>query len=89
MLPGPFEEEPRMDTPQHRLSEGDERVVAEIVEEHIRISCDVVEIDEATWAIHGSIAVDGDILVAEFPNRADAEAALEEIAAAEDDADAQ
>jgi hypothetical protein len=72
------------DVPRHKLSEADERVVAEVVDEHILVSCDLVAIDERTWAIHGSIAVDGEVLVAEFDNRADAEAALDAIVTAEE-----
>jgi hypothetical protein len=74
-----------MDTSHRELSDADERVVAEVIDEHIRVSCDVIAIDETTWAIHASIAVDGEVLVAEFQSRADAEAALEEIVAAEQD----
>lgn len=32
----------------------------ELVEEHIQVHQDVIEIDEKTWAIHGLIAYDGD-----------------------------
>ena len=76
-----------METPRHELSDADQRVVQELVDEHTRVSCDVIAIDEHTWAIHASIAVDGDVLVAEFETRADAESAVEQIAAAEQEAD--
>jgi hypothetical protein len=71
-----------METPRRDLSDADRRVVAELIDEHVLVSYDVIRIDENTWAIHGSIAVDGNELVAEFETRADAEAALEQIAAA-------
>ena len=49
------------------------------------MSCQLVPIDEHTWAIRGSIAVDGEVIVAEFDNPEDAEIAVEELAASEDD----
>jgi hypothetical protein len=67
---------------RHALTEADERVVQALVDEHVEVSCYLVPIDETTWAIQGSIAVDGEVIVAEFRNRADAETALEELAAA-------
>jgi hypothetical protein len=72
-----------MDIPRHELTDADQRIVQEIVEEHIQVSCDLVVIDEHTWAIHGSIAVDGEVLVAEFEDRDEAESAVEEIVAEE------
>jgi hypothetical protein len=41
----------------------------------------LVPIDDETWAIYGAIPVDGQVIVAEFSNRADAETALKGIAA--------
>jgi hypothetical protein len=76
-----------MGAPRRELSDADRRVVQELVDEHIQVSCDLVFIDENTWAIHASIAVDGEVLVAEFDNRADAQSALEQIAAAEQEMD--
>jgi hypothetical protein len=76
-----------MAAPRHELSDADQRVVHEIVDEHVQMSYDLVFIDDGTWAIHGSIAVDGEVLVAEFDNRADAESALEQIATAEQETD--
>jgi len=43
----------------------------------------LVPIDEETWAIYGSIPVDGQVIVAEFDDRAVAESTLERIVAAE------
>ena len=54
-----------------------------IVDEHIVVDCNLIAIDEHTWAIHGSIAVGGDVLVAEFSSPDEAQAALERIAAAQ------
>lgn len=62
----------------------EQRVVREVLDEGISIS-GLVPIGGETWGIYGSIPVDGEVLVAEFDSRADAESALEQIAAAEPD----
>jgi hypothetical protein len=67
---------------QRHLPPAEERVVQALVEEHVQVSCDLVVVDEHTWAIHGSIAVDGEVILAEFDDRDDAALAVEEIATA-------
>ena len=65
-------------------NEGDHRQLVfleELVEEHATIAGDVIEIDTHTWAIHGSIAVDGDVIMAEFDTQDEAQAILNELAA--------
>jgi hypothetical protein len=71
-----------MDTPTTTLTESDERIVRTLVEEHVQVSCDLVPVDDHTWAIHGTIAVEGEVILAEFDDHDTAEAAVEEIAAA-------
>jgi hypothetical protein len=66
---------------RHELPPAEGRVVEALIEEHVQVSCDLVPIDEHTWAIHGSIAVDGEVILAEFGDRADAELAVAQIAA--------
>jgi hypothetical protein len=66
--------------PSHHLRPDDEHIVEVLIEEHVEVSCDIVPIDEHTWAIHGSIAVDGEVILAEFDDPDDAELAAEEIA---------
>ena len=51
----------------------------ELVEEHATIAGDVVEIDTHTWAIHGSIAVDGDVIMAEYDSEEHARIVLDEL----------
>jgi hypothetical protein len=51
----------------------------ELVEEHATIAGDVVEIDAHTWAIHGSIAVDGDVIMAEYDTEEHARIVLGEL----------
>lgn len=62
--------------------EQDPRLVflEELVEEQATIAGDVIEIDAHTWAIHGSIAVDGDVLMAEFDSEEHARIVLAELA---------
>jgi hypothetical protein len=49
----------------------------ELIAERACIAGDVVELGPQTWAIHGSIAVDGDIIVAEFDRPDEAKAVLD------------
>ena len=62
------------------LPAAEEQVVEVLIQQHVQASCDVIPIDEHTWAIHGSIAVDGEVILAEFDNPEHAELAAEEIA---------
>jgi hypothetical protein len=55
----------------------------ELVEEHATVAGDVIEIDAHTWAIHGSIAIDGDVLMAEYDSEEHARIVLDELASAE------
>jgi hypothetical protein len=66
---------------QPDLPASEERVIEALVEEHVQVECRLVPIDEHTWAIEGSIAVDGEVILAEFDNPEEAELALEELAA--------
>ena len=67
------------------MSDHDPQLVflEELVEERATIAGDVVEIDAHTWAIHGSIAVDGDVIMAEYESEAHARIVLDELAATE------
>jgi hypothetical protein len=56
-------------------------VVQELIDEHASVSCDIVQIDNHTWAIHGLIAVDGNVILAEFGSPDEARTALEQITA--------
>lgn len=48
------------------------RLLRALIEEHATIAGDIVEVGIGTWAIHGSIPVDGEVLIAEYdsPDRA-------------------
>jgi hypothetical protein len=57
----------------------------ELVQEHATIAGDVVEIDAHTWAIHGTIAVDGEVILAEYDSEQHARIVLEKLSGLEDD----
>jgi hypothetical protein len=48
----------------------------ELIDEHATIAGDIIEVGTDTWAIHGSIAVDGDVLLAEYDSLDHARIAL-------------
>jgi hypothetical protein len=47
-----------------------------LVDAHASVAGDIVQIGSAAWAIHGSIPVDGDVLVARYESAEDATRAL-------------
>jgi hypothetical protein len=51
----------------------------EMLDDNVDISGTVAEIDRNTWAIHGAIAVDGDVILAEFATYDEAKATLNRI----------
>ena len=51
-----------LEHPDRHLPAAEEHIVEVLVEEHVQVSCDIVPIDGHTWAIHGSIAVDGEVV---------------------------
>jgi hypothetical protein len=61
----------------------DLRSIEALIDEHVLVDCQLITIDEETWAIRGFIAVDGTVIVAEFTDQQEAEAAIIRIAAAE------
>jgi hypothetical protein len=60
-----------------------QRIVEALIDEHVRFHYDVIPIDHQTWAIHGSIVVDGEVILAEFATQDDARSALEHLSRAE------
>ena len=57
-------------------------VIETLIDEHVRVDCNLIQIDHETWAIHGTVAVDGEVIVAEFDSMEEAQSALERIAGA-------
>jgi hypothetical protein len=55
----------------------------DLLAERATIAGEVLEIGAHTWAIHGSIAVDGGVIMAEYDTHDQAKRALENLPAAE------
>jgi len=51
----------------------------ELVEEHATLAPDIAEIGTHTWAIHGVIPVDGDVIMAEFSSYGEARVVLDQL----------
>ena len=51
----------------------------ELATDHATIAGDVVQISNGTWAIHGSIPVDGDVLLAEYETHDRAQQVLDQL----------
>ena len=52
----------------------------ELAEENATIASDITEIAADTWAVHGAIPVDGEVIIAEFDTYDQARDALEGLA---------
>jgi hypothetical protein len=50
--------------------------LTDLVEKHIELNRDVIEIDEKKWAIHGRIAYEGEVIAATFASESEAWAGL-------------
>jgi len=72
-----------MNDKQGERSLGQPKGIDGILDEHARLAGDIVKIDPHTWAIHGYIPVDGEVLLAEFDRPESARVALERLSAAE------
>jgi hypothetical protein len=59
--------------------DGQLRFLRGLLEVNASIDGDVLEIGEDTWAIHGVIPVDGEVLMAEFHTYDEARRALDEV----------
>jgi hypothetical protein len=66
-------------------NEGGERpqmLIGAILHQQPRLAGDLFQIDTQTWAIHGSIPVDGEVILAEFDQPETARTVLDQLAAA-------
>jgi hypothetical protein len=61
----------------------EQRIIEELIDEHVRFDYYLVPIDDQTWAIQGTIAVEGEVILAEFTTQDDAQSALEQLSQAE------
>jgi hypothetical protein len=62
--------------PDHHRDSEDGDPIAELVEEHVELDRDVMELSSGTWAIHGYLAYDGEVVAATFATEQEAWAAL-------------
>jgi hypothetical protein len=70
---------------RHELTPAARRVIQELADEHLKAWCVVTPVDARTWAIVGTLAYEGEVILAEFDTREIAELALEELAALDPD----
>ena len=55
-----------MNSPDDRDPDRQLQFLLELLDDNASIDGDVLEISNGTWAIHGQIAVEGEVLMAEF-----------------------
>ena len=62
--------------------EGDFRLrfLHDLVDQHTPIAGDLVAVGESAWAIHGTIPVDGEVLMASYDREQDARVVLDQLA---------
>jgi len=54
-------------------------LLEQLVDERVRIAGDILEVSRGVWAIHGSIPVDGEVILAEFSMVDDARTVLHQL----------
>jgi hypothetical protein len=64
-------------------SNAHQQIIEYLIQVHARVARDVVQIAPSTWAIHGPIAVDGEVIMAEFNSRDAADVAIDQLWLAE------
>jgi hypothetical protein len=55
------------------------RLLEQLIDERVRIAGDVLEVSLGVWAIHGSIPVDGEVILAEFSLLDEAKSVLDQL----------
>jgi hypothetical protein len=53
--------------------------LTELVNSHTEVAGDILQIGTATWAIHGSVPMDGQVLLAEYDSLESAQQALAQL----------
>jgi hypothetical protein len=72
-----------MKTDLGESSTADQQIIEGLIQVHARVARDVIQIAASTWAIHGPIAVDGEVIMAQFNSRDAADAAINQLWSAE------
>jgi hypothetical protein len=70
---------------RHELTPTARQVIQTLADEHLKAWCVVAPVDPQTWAIVGTLAYEGEVILAEFESREIAQLALEELAALDPD----
>jgi hypothetical protein len=68
-----------MSSPRDKGPDRQLQFLLELLEENALIDGDVLEISNDTWAIHGLVPVDGEILMAEFDTYDEARNVLDQV----------
>jgi hypothetical protein len=55
------------------------RLLDQLVDQRVRVAGDVLEVSLGVWAIHGSIPVDGEVILAEFSLLDEARSVLDQL----------
>lgn len=55
------------------------KFIEELIDENARVAGDIIEVGTNTWAIHGSIAVDGEVILAEYGTFEEAKSVLDQL----------
>jgi hypothetical protein len=72
-----------MKTDLGESSTADQQIIEGLIQMHARVARDIVQIAASAWAIHGPIAVDGEVIMAQFNSRDAADAAINQLWSAE------
>jgi hypothetical protein len=70
---------------RYELTPAAQLVILELADEHLHAWCVVEPIDDVRWAIVGTLAYEGEVILAVFDSREVAVLALEELAALDPD----
>jgi hypothetical protein len=68
-----------METPHDRAAETQIEFLRVLLTEHAEIDCDVIEIREDVWIIHGIFPYEGEVPMAVFNTRDEAQRVLDEL----------
>jgi hypothetical protein len=55
------------------------RLLEQLIDQRVPIAGDVLEVSLGVWAIHGSIPVDGEVILAEFSLADEARSVLDQL----------
>ena len=68
-----------MSNARRTRSTGQVDFLTELVNSHVEVAGDIVQLGATTWAVYGWIPMDGDVVVAEYDSLESAQAALAQV----------